>query len=161
MHYDTELAAVQAIAPRLMEDTYRTGCETCSLIVRSKKGWRTLRPMRGLHNNVIFPAVLMAIVSLFTREAALLHTHPYCNCHNGEEFSGHRDARGRIASMGDVCVPCMGRIRRIWLASPAGVLSHWDGRGEVRIAASLPVPKDRIRFSSRWGGMLPKDDHRV
>ena len=156
MRFDTELAAVQSVAPRLMEKTCRTGCETCALIVRGKKGWRVLRPMRGLHNNVIVPAVLMAFASLFAREAALLHTHPYCCCHNGEEFSGHRDEHGHIASMGDVCVPCMGRIRRIWLASPAGVLSHWDGRGEVHIAAVLPVPQDRVRFSSKWGGMLPK-----
>ena len=156
MYFDTELAAMQSIAPQLMEKTARTGRETCALVVRGKKGWRALRPMSGLHNNVILPAVLMAVVSLFTREAALLHTHPYCNCHNGEEFSGHRDEKGRIASMGDVCVPCMGRIKRIWLASPKGVLSHWDGRGEVRIAAVLPVPSDRIRFSSKWNGMLPK-----
>jgi len=71
MHYDTELAAMQSIAPQLMEKTARTGRETCALVVRGKKGWRALRPMSGLHNNVILPAVLMAVVSLFTREAAL------------------------------------------------------------------------------------------
>ena len=156
MYCEDELTAVQCAAQGLMEKTARTGCEYCALILRGRKGWRALRPIRGLHNNVILPAVLMAVVSLFAREAALLHTHPYCSCHNGEEFSGHRDERGRIASMGDVCVPCMGRIRRIWLASPAGVLSSWDGRGEVRIAARLAVPKERIRFSSKWNGLLPK-----
>lgn len=154
--HESERTAVLSVAPEMMRSTAQDGFEHCALVYRTRKGFRVTKAMRGLHNNVIPQAVWFAIVSLFTREAALIHTHPHCRCHNGEEFSGHRDARGRIASLGDVCVPCLGRIRRIWLIAPSGLISSWDGRGEIRIVDRIAPPENRTRFMSRFNGMWPK-----
>ncbi|MGN1248614.1 MAG: hypothetical protein ACI4XW_00940, partial [Candidatus Spyradocola sp.] len=135
--YDTELAAVEAFGRAALPGTERDGRERCAAIVRQKGGYRLGRTWRGFHNNVILQAVFIAFCSLFRGQTALVHTHPKCACHAGEAFSGERDARGKIRSLGDVCVPGMGRIRRIWLVSPAGFLSCWDGKNPPLRAGKL------------------------
>lgn len=159
--FDTELAAVEAFGRAAMPLTERDGCERCAAIVRRKGGYRLGKMRRGFHNNVIFQAVIVAFCSLFWGQTVLAHTHPRCCCHAGEVFSGERDARGKISALGDVCVPSMGRIRRIWLVSPSGFLSCWDGKNKPLRVGKLTDGQGaplciRTPCASRMGGWIAK-----
>ncbi len=153
--YASEKAAALAFAEAALPLTAQDGLERCALITCRKGAYRLSRTYRGLHNNVIAPSVWLATLSLFLGTASLIHTHPHCACHNGEQFSGSRDERGRITCMGDVCVPAMGRIRSIYLAAPSGVVSKWDGRSLVLIVGKVKGIRESVRFSSKWNGLLP------
>ena len=159
--FDTEMAAVEAFGRAALPATERDGRERCAAIVRKKGGYRLGRILRGFHNNVILQAVFIAFCSLFWGRTALVHTHPRCACHAGEVFSGARDARGKICSPGDVCVPEMGRIRRIWLVSPAGFLSCWDGKTQPLRVGKLTDERGaqlciHTPCASRMGGWIAR-----
>ncbi len=135
--YPTELAAVEAFGRAALPETERDGRERCAAILCGRTGYRLGHVWRGFHNNVILQAVCIAVSSVFCGRTALVHTHPRCTCHAGEQFSGERDAHGRVRRLGDACVPGMGRIYRIWLVSPEGKLSCWDGINPPLLAGQL------------------------
>ncbi|MDR0841275.1 MAG: hypothetical protein LBN26_07855 [Christensenellaceae bacterium] len=134
--YASELEAVRAWGAENLPKTGRDGLERAALVLplRTAEGaaYMLTRTRVGLHNNVILPALGLAVHSLRYPAAALVHSHPYCSCHAGELFSGNRDpVTHRVTKLGDAAVPGLGHIRRIYAVTPSGSILLYDGQGEI------------------------------